>query len=235
MLEVLMLGQFDVIRDGKRITIPTRNAQSLFAYLILNAGTAYRREKLAGMFWPDTTEENARSNLRHELWRLRKSINTDGQSYILSDDLTLTFNPKADYVLDVHSLENIPFESCVDDLMAVLTEYCAELLPGFYHEWVALARERLYVLFEAKLSRLLELLEVDQRWQEILDWAQRWISFGQQPEAAYRAMMLAYANLGDLRKAVATYEGFSHAMQSELGIEPSRQTRELYQRLKNGW
>ena len=37
-------------------------------------GTSYRREKLAGMFWPDTTEEKARAYLRHELWRIRKAL-----------------------------------------------------------------------------------------------------------------------------------------------------------------
>lgn len=29
MLEVKLLGQFEVLREGKRLTIPTRNAQSL--------------------------------------------------------------------------------------------------------------------------------------------------------------------------------------------------------------
>jgi DNA-binding SARP family transcriptional activator len=46
MLEVRLLGQFEVLRGGRRLTIPTRNAQSLFAYLILNAGKTHRREKV---------------------------------------------------------------------------------------------------------------------------------------------------------------------------------------------
>ncbi len=52
MLEVRLIGKFDIQCDGKPVTISSRVAQSLFAYLILNAGTSYRREKLAGMFWP---------------------------------------------------------------------------------------------------------------------------------------------------------------------------------------
>ena len=36
MLEMQFLGQFNISRDGKQLTIPTRNAQSLFAYLVLN-------------------------------------------------------------------------------------------------------------------------------------------------------------------------------------------------------
>ncbi|HZD57472.1 MAG TPA: hypothetical protein VE136_12145 [Anaerolineales bacterium] len=93
MLEVTLLGQFEVRQDGRRLTIPTRNAQSLFAHLLLNAGQSHRRERLAGLLWPDASEENARSNLRHELWRLRKALETNGESYFLIDDLSLAFNP----------------------------------------------------------------------------------------------------------------------------------------------
>ncbi len=74
MLQVRLLGQFDVRADGKRVVIPSRAGQSLFAYLLLSAGTAHRRERLAGLLWPDTSDDNARRNLRQELWRVRKAI-----------------------------------------------------------------------------------------------------------------------------------------------------------------
>ena len=35
---------------------------------------AREAERLAGLLWPDSTEANARSNLRHALWRLRKAL-----------------------------------------------------------------------------------------------------------------------------------------------------------------
>jgi DNA-binding SARP family transcriptional activator len=59
MLEVRLIGRFDIRYDGKPVLISSRSAQSLFAYLILNAGTSYRREKLSGMFWPDASEDTA--------------------------------------------------------------------------------------------------------------------------------------------------------------------------------
>src|SRR6185436_4727289 len=74
MLQIRLLGQFDIRLDGKRVTIPTRIAQSLLAYLALTAGTPHRREKLAGILWPETSDEGARKNLRQELWRVRKAI-----------------------------------------------------------------------------------------------------------------------------------------------------------------
>ena len=48
MLQVRLFGQFDVRADGKRVAISSRAGQSLLAYLLLSAGTAHRRERLAG-------------------------------------------------------------------------------------------------------------------------------------------------------------------------------------------
>jgi predicted ATPase/DNA-binding SARP family transcriptional activator len=236
MLEVRLLGQFEVLRDGKRVTIPTRNAQSLFAYLILNAGRDQRRERLAGLLWPDSSEENARSNLRHELWRLRKAIETKGDFYFLVDDLTIAFNPQGEYLLDVHKLESASLEdSTADELIEALSAYRGELLPGFYDEWVFVERDRLSAVFEVKIARLLEILQAEGRWEEVLDWGLRWIALGGWPEPAYRALMTAYANTGDISKAVATYDRYTQALQKELGMKPSEQMQALYKQLKTGW
>jgi DNA-binding SARP family transcriptional activator len=185
MLEVKLAGQFEVLRDGRRIVIPTRNAQSLFAYLILNAGKAQRRERLAGLLWPDSEEENARSNLRHELWRLRKAFGSEGELYFLVDDLSIAFNPRSEYSLDVQMLEKTPLEgSQPDDLIEALSANSGELLPGFYDEWVFVERDRLGGLYEAKIARLLELLQSEGHWAEVIDWGMRWIALGGYPEPA---------------------------------------------------
>ena len=114
MLHIRLLGQFDIRVNGKRVLIPTRAAQSLLAYLVLTAGIPHRREKLAGMFWPDTTDETARKNLRQELWRIRKAIAAqqrgDGE-YLLADEFTLAFNREAEYWLDVFQMERPDLES----------------------------------------------------------------------------------------------------------------------------
>jgi hypothetical protein len=46
--------------------------------------------------------------------------------------------------------------------------------------------------------------------------------------------MSAYANTGDLSKAVVIYERFSQGLQKDLGVKPSEQTQDLYKRLKAG-
>jgi predicted ATPase/DNA-binding SARP family transcriptional activator len=227
MLEVRLIGTFDIKCDGKPVAISSRAAQSLFAYLILNAGTPSRREKLAGMFWPEVTEEKARAYLRHELWRIRKALAPQTKiDYLLADDVNISFNSFAEYWVDVTALVNSNETVSVEELMSVLSTYQGELLPGFYGDWIVLEREHLQAVYEQKMTRLLELLERENCWPEILRWAERWISFGQRPEAAYRYLMIAYDAVGDRAKVASTYERCVQALR-ELGFEPSEQTRAL--------
>src|SRR6266508_2425941 len=234
MLEVRLFGKFEVKYEGKSITISSRPAQSLFAYLILNAGTAHRREKLAGLLWPDSLEETARENLRHALWRLRKALESASSTHFLhADDVAISFKESSDYWLDAAELEKLSESASADELIAVLSEYQGELLPGFYDEWVALEREHLNSVFEHHMARLMSLLQNEHRWLDILDWGERWIKLGQKPEPAYRALMSAHAAKGEMSKVAATYERCVKSLK-EFGVEPSEQTRALYEKLKAG-
>ena len=234
MLEVRLLGKFEVKHKKKLISIPSRPSQSLFAYLILSAGASHRREKLAGLLWPDSLEETARDNLRHALWRIRKALpSTPKAEYFLTDDLSIAFNASAEYWLDAAKLEKLSEAALADELITVLSTYQGELLPGFYDEWVVLEREHLCSIFDHHMARLMSLLQKEKRWLDIFDWAERWIKLGKKPEPAYRALMSAHATKGDMSKVAAVYERCVQSLR-EFGIEPSEQTRELYERLKAG-
>ncbi len=237
-LEVRLLGQFDLRIDGQRVELPSRPAQSLFAYLVLTSGTAHRREKLAGLFWPDANESNARSNLRHALWRIRQAVGVDRRpecGMLLADNVSITFERQSGCWVDVLALEaGSGAEASLEDLLESLAVYGGELLPGFYEDWVLLERERIKAVFDRQLQRLLEQLIAAKRWPAVLEWGERWIALGQFPEPAYRALMTAYAGLGDLSGVAGVYQRCVAAMQDELGIEPSEQTREAFELLRGG-
>ena len=185
MLEIRLFGQFEVQRDDTLVEIPSRPAQSLLAYLVLNPGIAHRREKLAGLLWPDSTEANARSYLRKALWQIRKSLavgSTEEDEYLLVDDISIGFNSQADYWLDANALRyEITPSSSIEDQIKSLSVYKGELLPGFYEDWITPERERQESVFEQKVQGLLDRLVEEGRWTETLDWGERWISLGSMP------------------------------------------------------
>ena len=124
MLEVRLLGQFDLQVDGQPVKLPTRLAQSLLAYLLLNAGIAHRREKLAGFFWPDVLETSARSSLRQTLLRIRQAIETAGHTYLRADNITIAFAADAPYWLDSAALsEPLREDASADELIRLLSLY----------------------------------------------------------------------------------------------------------------
>src|SRR5688572_5777878 len=224
MLKVRLIGTFAIGYDGRPVNLSSRVAQSLFAFLILTSGTFHRREKLAGIFWPDATEEKARAYLRHELWRIRKAL--PSRRYLVSNNLGISFDSSADYWLDVQGLKKLTKAVSADDLMSALANYEGELLPGFYDEWIVTERGHLQSVYKYGMVRLVELLKSQQRWQDILEWAEHWISLGHTPEAAFQALMSAYDALGDRAKIASTYERCVHAL-AELGLKPSEETRAL--------
>jgi DNA-binding SARP family transcriptional activator len=222
MLKVKLFGQSDIQLNDAPIEVPTRSAQSLLAYLLLNAGIAHRRVKLAGLFWPDTSESSARNNLRHALWRIRKAI---GHDHLLTDNVSVALDTDSDYWLDAAVLETaVDEDGSADELIDIVAVYTGELLPGFYDDWVVLERERLKAIFEQQIKRLLDRLVQERRWEDLLHWGEHWIALGQAPEPAYRALMVAHAELGN---QVET-------LREDLEVEPSQETRALYERLSQG-
>jgi len=235
MLQARLLGQYEIRIDGQPVLISSRPTQSLLAFLLLHPNTSHRREKLAGQFWPDSPDSNARSNLRHELWRIRKALGPGANTRLESDDLGITYLPQAEDQLDVDA-----FEACsenagsTDALLLAISAYGGELLPGFYEDWVTLERERLQAVFERKLGRLLDRLLAEMRWDEVLEWGERWIATGGTPEPAFRALMLAQAGLGNLAGATAQYQRCVESLARELGVEPSKKTHEIFAQIRHG-
>ena len=235
MLQIRLLGQFDLQLDKKRITIPTRLGQSLLAYLVLTAGTQHRREKLAGTFWPDTTEDNARRNLRQELWRIRKALSmqqNEGVDTLIADEFTISFNRNSEYWLDVAQVEKP--DSDLESLSRNLSFYQGELLPGFYEDWVLFERERIQSIFDTKMGQLLDQLIAAEHWSAVQEQAERWLMLGNTPEPAFRALMLAAGARGDITKASSVYQRCVTELKEQFGLEPSAETRALYEGLLKG-
>jgi DNA-binding SARP family transcriptional activator/predicted ATPase len=235
--KIYLLGQFKLLGNDRTFELPSRPAQSLLAYLVLNAGVTHRREKLASLIWPEANETNARSYLRQALWRIGKSLEDASFSrdeYLKISDISVTFDNKSDYWLDVDLLWEGEKKHSLDEMIAIVQLYRGELLPGFYEEWVVLERDRLETAYHQKMNLLLEGLLQAGHWEEALKWSEQWIRLGHLPEAAFRAMLRAHAGFGDQGMLRVTYQRCVEALKRELDLEPSAETKRLYEQILHG-
>ncbi len=65
MLHVYLLGQ-QAITDDETGSVRTRSSRALalITYLVLHAGAPQPRQRIAGLFWPDSADAQALTNLR---------------------------------------------------------------------------------------------------------------------------------------------------------------------------
>jgi DNA-binding SARP family transcriptional activator len=74
-LSLSLLGPFQATLGGEPVTgFASDKVRALLAYLAVEIEQPHRREKLAGLLWPDWTERSARANLRRALANLRQVI-----------------------------------------------------------------------------------------------------------------------------------------------------------------
>ena len=81
------------------------------------------------------------------------------------------------------------------------------------------------------VEELLERLMEERRWVEVVDWSEKWIA---EKSPAPVEPPLTAASLGGDKDAVkddVVYETFVKALRKDLGVEPSDQTHELFEKL----
>ena len=100
-LHLQLLGVFRVLAGDRPVTaLDSPRLQSLLARLALHAGVPQARRQLAFLYWPDSTEQQARANLRRLVYELRLAL-PDADRYLDLDGPSLGWRAEAPYTLDV--------------------------------------------------------------------------------------------------------------------------------------
>ena len=74
MLRIALLGEQTVVDDDGRPRSRSSRTLALIAFLVLHAGAPQPRQRIAGLFWPDSADAQALTNLRRELHHLRHAL-----------------------------------------------------------------------------------------------------------------------------------------------------------------
>ncbi|MEZ4672921.1 MAG: AAA family ATPase [Caldilineaceae bacterium] len=231
-LHIQLLGEFQLIYDDAVLTtVNQARHQALLAYLLLHRYAPQSRQHLAFIFWPDTSESQALTNLRNLLYKLRQALPTPDR-FLFADTQTIQWRVDAPFTLDV-----VEFETALEpattriELETAVNLYRGDLLPSCYDDWIRPMREALHQQALTALERLVKLLEDERNYRSAIAYGQRLLQLDLLNENTYRTLMHLHAVIGDRAGALHLYQACAALLQDELGVEPARATQELYTRL----
>ncbi len=225
MLEVRLLGPFELRSSGTPIVLTSARAQSLLAYLALRQGVPHRRDRVAFLLWPDSTDQQARTNLRHVLHTLRAAV-PDADRHLHATAQTLSLH---DVAADVTAFDAALAED--DRLGEAVDRYAGDLMEGCYDDWLTAEREEYRRRVTEALGRLVPSLEGRGELDAALRYAERARALDPVAETPYRWLMRLHDAQGDRARAVRVYHECVATLENELGVQPAPETRALYESL----
>lgn len=230
-LRVRLLGGFNLMYGDRVVTgVNTPRQQALLAYLLLHRETPQARRYLAFLFWPDSSEAQARTNLRKLFHQLHQAL-PEADRFLQTDMHSLQWRNDAPFSLDVADFERALAEpGSLQNLQTAADLYHGDLLPNCYDDWIFPERERLRQMFADTLERLITLFEGERNHRAAIAYAQRLLRLDPLCEVTYRDLLRLHALSGDRAGMVRVYQTCATVLRRELDIEPSMETQEAYER-----
>jgi DNA-binding SARP family transcriptional activator len=225
-VEVQVLETFRLSVSGISIRLaPT--AQRVVALLALRRGPR-ERELIAGTLWPESSQSEAAASLRTALWRIR-IIDTE---LITGDQHVIGLSP--DVAVDLEELV-----VTVQHLVAGMEEDSphtfellrADLLPGWYDEWLIAERESARQLRLHGLEALAQHHAARGRFADAIETALMAVRCDDLRESAHRTVIEIHAAEGNISEAIRHYAEFATRLKSELNLDPSPKMVQLMQSL----
>lgn len=247
-LAIFTLGGLDIWHGGEPVTyLGSRKAEALLVYLAYSRRPV-ARDVLAALLWGAFAQTNALASLSVALSQLRKYL----APYIIATRHTVTFNFDSDYWLDIAELERqlhtwqrqwgqetTVAPEAVAQLKQALALYRGDFLAGFYvrdgrdfEEWALVERERLRRKVVEAGAHLVRVYRDHGQYRAGIDHARRWLALDPLREETHRLLMLMLARSGRRNAALAQYERYREILGAELGVEPTQETIDLYQRIR---
>lgn len=234
MMRVSLLGE-QVVGDASGV-VRTRSSRTLalLGYLVVHAPVPQARQRIAATFWPDSTDEQALTNLRRELHHLRQLLGPGSGLVVTARDLRWTDTPACrvdvrDFARDraaaLAALDAGEPGEVLARAAAAVGWYRGEFLPGGHDDWMLQARSEL----EGQCVELYELIREERARAGdpagAVDAARRRVQLRPLEEDGYRRLMELQADRGDRAGAVSTFHHCAAVLERELGVDPDPGTR----------
>lgn len=250
-LSLTLLGGLHIALDGESLgTELTSKAAALLVYLSVT-GRPHSRAALAGLFWGEAPETNARASLRTALAALNRHV----ASYLHVSRAELAFDPSLPHWVDalafakgleqVLGARKVGAAALSGDQAAQLQElldlYQGDFLADSaiydappFEEWLISERERLRQLASQALYHLSIYYTSTASYHAGIAATERLLALTPWQEEAHRQLMRLLALDGRRSAALAQYETCCRQLDEELGVSPTVETTALFEQIRRG-
>lgn len=255
-LSVSLLGSFNAFLDQyPALVFESDKTRALLGYLAVEMNQPHRREKLAGLLWPERSEMCARHSLSQALCNLRQVIDDAAVAppILLVSAQEIQFNAASDHWVDTTALTGLIAQraahcrgpltcsACLERMEQAVALRRGSFMEGFslgdsmdFEEWLLLHRERFDRLVRECFDVLILSYEQRADYPTALSYAWQHIEMDPWREEAHRYVMRLLALTGRRSEALAHYEKCRYWLIRDLGMAPATETQGLYQEIKAG-
>lgn len=252
----LYLFGLPTLKDANSEVLSVRGRKSiaLLGYLTLTHPQIHSRERLAGLFWPELSDKDARNNLRVSISRISNILGASNTPLLASTRLTVALNKASSISCDVieyrallhdvsehHHVDSVSCDECNARLKRAFTYCTAEFMEGFhlagcedFEEWQHDIREQLRASAIATTTALARQAESAGNHAAAEQFSRHRLRLDPYGEEGHRQLMTALACGGDQKAALVHYSLLKDRLQAELGVSPDEATQELVSSIDNG-
>lgn len=231
-LELNLLGVPELLVDGRLRHFPYLKAEALLYYLAVT-GRAHSRASLAALLWSQGEEKQARRNLRHALYTLRRGL--EPETPLLVKRGTISLAPGSIHLDTNHFRPGIETGSSSDELAAALALWRGTFLEGVavpdapvFEEWLAEQRLQYDNFYRQGLFQLAQHYRAEKRLTEARRTIEKLLALDPTHEAAHQQLMRLYLQSGNRAAALRQYETLRVLLVEELGVDPDPTTQALH-------
>jgi DNA-binding SARP family transcriptional activator/tetratricopeptide (TPR) repeat protein len=220
-MEFRILGALEVTDDGRRLELGGAKQRALLAMLLLHANEVVSTDRLIDALWEEEAPEGARKTLQVYVSGLRKALGKD-RLETQAPGYTLRV---ADGELDLTRVERLAAEGRFGEALALWRGPCLQEFA--YQRFAAGEIERIEELRLGCVEARIDAELADGRHSALVGDLERLVRENPLRERLRGQLMLALYRSGRQAEALEAYAAARRALVDELGIEPSRELREL--------
>jgi DNA-binding SARP family transcriptional activator/TolB-like protein len=237
LLRISVIGGAHFNYNGREIDLRNRKARAIFGYLALTPAGDEPREKLAGLFWSEFSENKARATLRQAIHEFREALQEVGCSAVASGRMTVGLRPGS-YVVDLDEMLAVVAGREAPEALLHQERLAETLLAGYddldpaFHVWLMARRQGLHDRLIRGLEEGYRDQALDRRRRRQL--AQATLLLDPTHEEACRIVMRCAAEAGETGAAIRVYDELYRLLGEDYDMEPSAATQELIAEVKQG-